>query len=509
MRFIMEHCDIAKNGEAILRDISWNYGEREHWLVTGPNGAGKSVFAAALAGKFEIVPRDTGKFTTLEGTAALVSFETAADLIEEERRRDDSDFVEGGVDPGRTPRKLILETLPSADSGSYPAGDALDRHPAVSLFGIEPILDRGLKYLSTGEIRRTLLAAALAARPSLLILDEPYEGLDAASRARLLEFLSTNLADTRLVLVMDRPEGVPTSVTRVLELENRKIAFEGPFEEYRARCEKKYASANGDVSRETDIEALLRGATDLADATVPPAARSDCEVLVEMRDVTVEWSDRKVLDGLSWTLRRGEHWLIRGPNGSGKTTFLELITGDNPQVYRNDVRLFGKRRGSGETIWEIKEKLGIVSYRLHTEYRALGEYSLETVLLSGLHDSIGLYQQCGEEERLLAVQWLALAGFSGKERVPFRELSYGEQRAVLIARAAIKGPAILILDEPCHGLDAAHRTHVLSLLEAIAARGTTTLLHVTHDPTEVLPCEKNVLELRPGEKPMYRVVSVS
>jgi len=228
-----------------------------------------------------------------------------------------------------------------------------------------------------------------------------------------------------------------------------------------------------------------------------------------MRDVTVEWSDRKVLDGLSWTLRRGEHWLIRGPNGSGKTTFLELITGDNPQVYRNDVRLFGTRRGSGETIWEIKEKLGIVSYRLHTEYRALGEYSLETVLLSGLHDSIGLYQQCGEEERLLAVQWLALAGFSGKERVPFRELSYGEQRAVLIARAAIKGPAILILDEPCHGLDAAHRTRVLSLLEAIAARGTTTLLHVTHDPTEALPCERNVLELRPGEEPMYRVVPVS
>jgi molybdate transport system ATP-binding protein len=523
MRVIMEHCDIGKGGETILRDLSWDSGETRNWLVTGSNGAGKSVFAAAIAGRFDIVSRETGALTiTDEGTVSLVSFETAAELIEEERRRDDSDFVEGGVDPGRTPRKLIMETLAPPDIAAYPSGTNLESHPAIALFAIEPILDRGLKYLSTGEIRRTLLAAALASRPSILVLDEPYEGLDTASRARLLSFLSENLADTRLILVMDRPESVPDSVTRVLELENRAISFAGPLDEYHTRShaadsssdakpdhpreESQNGVGNDAVSRETALDALLRDASALADATVKPAARSDREILVEMRDVTVEWSGRNVLDGLSWTLKKGEHWLIRGPNGSGKTTFLELITGDNPQVYRNDVRLFGTRRGSGETIWEIKEKLGIVSYRLHTEYRALGEYSLETVLLSGLHDSIGLYQQCGEEERILAIQWLALAGFAGKERVPFRELSYGEQRAVLIARAAIKGPAILILDEPCHGLDAMHRTRVLSLLEAIAERGTTTLLHVTHDPTEVLPCERNVLELRPGETPMYRVV---
>ncbi len=507
MRVIMEHCDIGTGGETILRDFSWDSGKTDAWLVTGPNGAGKSVFAAALAGKYDIVSRETGKLSiTGEGTVALVSFETAAELIEEERRRDDSEFVEGGVDPGRTPRKLIMETLASADTAAYPSGSSLESHPAVALFAIAPILDRGLKYLSTGEIRRTLLAAALAARPSLLVLDEPYEGLDADSRARLLAFLSTSLAGTRLILVMDRPERVPATVTRALVLENRAIAFEGTIEEYRTRRHVA-KDPNNAVSRETELGSLLREAAERAEATVNPAARSDREILVEMRDVTVEWSGRKVLAGLSWTLRKGEHWLIRGPNGSGKTTFLELITGDNPQVYRNDVRLFGTRRGSGETIWEIKEKLGIVSYRLHTEYRALGEYSLETVLLSGLHDSIGLYRQCGEEERLLAVQWLALAGFSGKERVPFRELSYGEQRAVLIARAAIKGPAILILDEPCHGLDAAHRTRVLSLLEAIADRGQTTLLHVTHDPSEALPCERNVLELRPGEDPMYRIAS--
>ncbi|HOT62973.1 MAG TPA: ATP-binding cassette domain-containing protein [Treponemataceae bacterium] len=507
MHIILEHCDICKDGETILRDVTWDSGEQEHWLVTGSNGAGKSVFAAALAGEFDILPRDAGEGSLLDpASVSLVSFETAAELIEEEKRRDDSDFVDGGVDPGRTPRKLIMETISRSDSATSPDGFDLESHPAVTLFAIEPILDRGLKYLSTGEIRRTLLASALAARPTLLILDEPYEGLDTASRARLLAFLSDNLAETRLILVMDKIEGVPDSVTRVIELENRTVSYAGPITEYLARRQTNTSSVRKAVSQEASLDDLFHETSKLADAIVPAETRRLSDVLVEMRDVTIEWSGRKVLDRLSWTLRRGEHWLIRGPNGSGKTTFLELITGDNPQVYRNDVRLFGIRRGSGETIWEIKEKLGIVSYRLHTEYRALGEYSLETVLLSGLHDSIGLYQQCGEEERLLAVQWLALAGFSGKERLPFRELSYGEQRAILIARAAIKCPPILILDEPCHGLDAEHRTRVLTLLSAIADGGTTTLLHVTHDPTEALPCERHILELRPGECPMYRIL---
>jgi molybdate transport system ATP-binding protein len=225
-----------------------------------------------------------------------------------------------------------------------------------------------------------------------------------------------------------------------------------------------------------------------------------------MRNVIVEWSGNRVLDQLSWRVLPGEHWLIRGPNGSGKSTLLEMITGDNPQVYSNDVWLFGRKRGTGETIWEIKERLGIVSYRLHLQYRAMNGLSLETVLVSGFHDSIGLYEAALENERAVARRWLSLCGFGGREEEAFGDLSYGEQRAVLIARAAIKRPLLLILDEPCHGLDEEHRARVLTLLQAIAERGVSTLLHVTHDPTEVLPCEQKILELRPGEKPMWRIL---
>ena len=227
-----------------------------------------------------------------------------------------------------------------------------------------------------------------------------------------------------------------------------------------------------------------------------------------MNGVIVQWGEKRVLDNLSWKVEAGEHWLIRGPNGSGKTTLLELITGDNPQVFCNDVRLFGLRRGSGESIWDIKAKLGIVSYRLHIQYRAMNGLGLEEVLISGLRDSIGLYQPAGGTEWALARKWMKLCGIERLDNSSFGSLSYGEQRAVLIARAAIKGPLLLILDEPCHGLDEEYRERILEILELVAERGTSTLLHVTHDPSEVLACERRILELSISTTPMWKIIDL-
>ena len=227
------------------------------------------------------------------------------------------------------------------------------------------------------------------------------------------------------------------------------------------------------------------------------------EILVQMNNVNVGWGDNRVLRNLSWELKKGEHWLVRGPNGSGKTTFLELITGDNKQVYCNDVRLFGKKRGTGESIWDIKKQLGIVSYRLHVEYRMVGDTTLENVIISGFRDSIGLYEAATDVERAAAKKWLELGGFQGRENNTFGSLSYGEQRAILILRSAVKCPKILILDEPCHGLDEQYRKKILQLMEEIAQGGTTTLLHVTHDASEVLSCEKHILELIPNHDVTY------
>lgn len=510
----LKNCAIRNETNTYMQALSWEMKKDENWLITGPNGGGKTTIADALAGNLEIVPFDDGLYANIfAGTTVLVSFEAAAALIEEERRRDDSDYMEGGVDPGRTPRKLLSEVFPGT----------LTNHPAIALCGIEAILDRGLKYLSTGEIRRTLLCRALISNPGLIILDEPFGGLDVSSKdmlSALIEKMLTGNADngrtdipafcsSRILLVMDRVNFIPNGITHVLELAGKQVSFSGNKGEYQARQEsQKKTDADKQAEEQSELSKGFLNAQAQGSLTLPDTIHTQEETLVQMNGVTVAWSDHVVLDNLSWTLRKGEHWLIRGPNGSGKTTFLELITGDNPQVFRNDVWIFGRKRGTGETIWELKEKMGIVSYRLHVEYRALGSLSLETVILSGLHDSIGLYQQCGEQEKDLAQKWLALAGLEGRANEQFRDLSYGEQRAILIARAAIKCPPLLILDEPCHGLDDTYRERILQILQIIAETGTSTLLHVTHDPSEVLPCEKNILELRPGEKPMYRILRV-
>lgn len=664
----INRCSVSDGKQDFLPNITWTMSEGEQWVVTGTNGGGKSAFASALCGALDFVPvsgADGGIYAnTFKDTTVVVSFEQAAHIIEEEKANDESEYIEGGVDIGRTARAFIAEALPRTQKGTSatatpsentPArtqfnAQNLESHPAVQLLGIAPILDRGLKYLSTGEIRRTLLARALASEPDLLILDEPFEGLDVQSRENLRTFLAALMTsgagktectsngvayaqsaagaaslgaqngengaasaqnhapaapiaarDTvtvgttcsesvdsvpspatrpmHILLLMDRFDYVPNAVTHVLELARGEVSFCGTIGAYRKivqqraaetesrRAENKQklqmavrlaqregilhrADLNGftesikDTRGDFGTNAVL-GSTDTDSAPFPDSTNgapsstdtdsahfpdsSSCDSpnicafpdsnssvqspapatseLIHMENVVVQWGEKRVLDNVTWTVRGGEHWLIRGPNGSGKTTLLELITGDNAQVFCNNVSLFGKRRGTGETIWELKEKMGIVSYRLHVDYRNFGSMSIENVVVSGLHDSVGLYEQSGEYEKQLARSWLDLCGFENRARDQFRTLSYGEQRAVLIARAAVKCPLLLILDEPCHGLDSESKTRILSILQTIAESGMTTLLHVTHDADEVLPCERRILELLPNQSPMYRILT--
>ena len=276
---------------------------------------------------------------------------------------------------------------------------------------------------------------------------------------------------------MERWHEIPSSITNVLEFSDKKISFCGTRANYeKLILERKIKNESSETQNtrefEEEFKKTIKGGFDTTDVA---------DILVEMNDVNVGWDEHKVLRHLNWKLVRGEHWLVRGPNGSGKTTFLELITGDNMQVFSNDIRIFGNRRGSGETIWDIKKRLGIVSYRLHVEYRMLGGTSLLAVIISGLRDSIGLYGDSPTDlEFSTAKKWLALGGFAGRESENFGSLSYGEQRAILILRSAVKTPEILILDEPCHGLDEQYRSKILQLMNLIGNGGTTTMLQAKY-----------------------------
>ena len=520
----LKNCRIEDSKSVKLENINWTFNTGEAWLVIGANGSGKANFLKALAGELKIIPdskfADSLYSNFFEQNIEIVSLEKAASLIEEERQNDESEFVEGGVDIGRTGRIFLAEAICKRKlKRGEPLPDEalrLETFPQIKLCGIEKILDRGLKYMSTGEIRRTLLARSLLSGKKLLILNDPFAGLDAESRKILLEFFNTvankQLKDDdysdfpRIILGMERYHEIPAAINNVLEFSENKISFCGSKNDYEKILQNR--NQQNEKTRQKDRQEFENSVEKIKQETfvLHTVQENQKETLVEMNNVNVGWGDNRVLIDLNWKLNQGEHWLIRGPNGSGKTTFLELITGDNMQVFSNDIKLFGKRRGSGETIWDIKRKLGIVSYRLHVEYRMVGSTTLENVIISGFRYSIGLYEAATDVEKDAAKKWLSLGGFENREKESFSSISYGEQRAILILRAAVKCPPILILDEPCHGLDENYRQKILDLIEIIAQSGTTTLLHVTHDPSEVLPCEKNILEFYPKKSPMYKII---
>ena len=527
----IQHCRVQDMRQVYIPEVNWQMNAGQAWLVIGGNGSGKDMFLRAIAGEKDfVVNEDSGQTGLLENAFAasteIVSLERAAALIEEERELDETDYM-NRVDEGRTGRRFIAEVLggPDAKHRNQPLpliANRLETMPEVKLCGVEGILERGLKYMSTGEIRRTLLCRALLSKKKLLILSDPFAGLDAQSRKILLEFFQTIVGrqlkssageeTTRIILAMERYTEIPETITHVLEFAAAErggiVSFCGTKADYEKLLADRQAEKQKTRSAEKSALAEAFNQISQDTAALQNEHIAGEKTLIQLNKVNVGWDGRLVLRDMDWSVLPGEHWLIRGPNGSGKTTLLELITGDNKQVYANDVWLFGHKRGSGETIWDIKKNLGIVSYRLHVEYRMVGGTDLLRVIISGFHDSIGLYEQPTDVEIAAAKKWLSLAGFAGRENDSFSSLSYGEQRAILIIRAAVKQPKVLILDEPCHGLDEGYRQKILDLLETIAETKTTTLLHVTHDPSEALPCEKHILELHPNEVPMYTCISI-
>lgn len=419
------------------------------YLVTGPNGSGKSHEARRLA---EITPG-----------ARLLSAETQQAFYERELAEDESNF-RGGADLGRTVRQLL--------------GDAGVAHPLCRAFRLDGLLARGYRQLSTGESRKVLLLRALLEQPSLLVFDEPFEGLDHAACGELRHALE-HLAERMPVVVAgtfspthpDTARLLPVHVLREVTLlgANGATVFRGSADAWLVHA--------AEATTARPAPPVDDGPWHQADPSFAPGTP-----LIALENGRIAYGEQVVFDGLNLTVRAGEHTLIEGPNGSGKSSLLELFTGDHPQAYANDLTLFGRRRGTGESVWDIKRSVGLVSGRLHRDYRVSA--SVETVLMSGLFDSIGLYETPGPRARTRARRWLAWLGLGLHPDDAFRELSFGAQRLVLVARAAIKVPPLVVLDEPTAGLDADNRAHVLALVGSLCTQTASTVLFVTHRPDE-------------------------
>ncbi|MBS0969562.1 molybdate ABC transporter ATP-binding protein ModF [Nissabacter archeti] len=466
-----------------LPDLRLNAGES--WAFVGANGSGKSALARALAG--ELVQLAGSRHSDFTQVARL-SFEQLQKLVSEEWQRNNTDLLSADEDDtGRTTADIIQEN---------------HRDPArcaalAAQFGITPLLGRRFKYLSTGETRKTLLCQALMAAPDLLILDEPFDGLDVTSRGQLAALLGTlSQQGITLVLVLNRFDEIPAFIAQVGVLADCHLTTTGP------RAEVMSQALVAQLAHSEQLAGLALPETEEPQRrpTLPPD-----QPRIVLRHGVVSYNDRPILNGLDWQVNPGEHWQIVGPNGAGKSTLLSLVTGDHPQGYSNDLTLFGRRRGSGETIWDIKKHIGYVSSSLHLEYRVSA--SVRTVILSGFFDSIGIYQAVSDRQQQLTQQWLALLGLDGAAaEAPFHSLSWGQQRLALIARALVKHPALLILDEPLQGLDPLNRQLVRRWIDVLIGEGDTQLLFVSHHAEDAPQCITHRLSFVPdGDSYRYPI----
>ncbi|MEE4112707.1 MAG: ATP-binding cassette domain-containing protein, partial [Desulfobacteraceae bacterium] len=407
------------------------------------------------------------------------------DIWHQERELDHARGFAGRFHQTTTVRGLICGHRPDLPAPSDMQSRLAD---VAARFNLEGLLDKPALAVSTGEMSRVLVARELIRRPKMLILDEPFDGLDRVGRRDAMMMLDRLAASGMpIILVTHRPEEMLSVTTHVLSVDGGRIVGAGAVVDASRLFDAAPAAATKDRRpHRSSHHPAYREASRCVSA----------EPLIDMKMVTVRYGDTTVLDRFTWVVAAGQHWAITGPNGAGKSTVLKLITGECLQVYANRVRLFGKDRGAGQTLWETRERLGVVSHDLSSGYQK--HISAMDVVCSGFFDSVGLYRHCNAAQVATANHWLVQMGISALCQTPFNQLSQGQRQMILIARAMVKNPDLLILDEPCAGLDPENRRAVLSLLELIGRSGNTGLIFVSHHEKEIPACITHRLLLDQG-----------
>lgn len=483
------------NRQALLRVPDFSISPGEHWCLFGRNGAGKSVLAALLAGNRV----ESGSYVTYrEGfeparDILLVSFEEQQRLWQRDNRLDMSEYSDRAQDHGTLVRELLLSGL---DAG---AAVPPETEMIVEQLVLQRLLEKGIRFLSSGQIRRAMIARALVAavgKPNkLVVLDDPLESIDKDSRQRISGCIDAlRSSGFSSLLLCRRQQDILTGTTHIGLMIDLELRLQG---------------AAADVLRDAAFQAHVDKAPRLPEklpaASFEEASGVACEnVLIELEQVRANYGDQLVLEAVNWRMTSANHTLIEGPNGCGKSTLLSLIDGENHMAYGQHVRLFGKQRGSGESVWDVKAKFGVVSNELHNKY--VKGWKVLDVVVSGFYDSVGLYDDSGATEWAAARAWLACVDMAGAEGSYYHELSFGQQRLVLLARAMVKNPMLLVLDEPCVGLDDYHRKMILGILDLVANQTRTRIIYVSHISEEWPACINQRLEFVPASATTYTLV---
>ena len=450
---------------SMAEPVNFTLEEGEHIAIIGRNGSGKSMFVDILTGRHPAFP-DMVEYGFDEPYNNLKHI-TFRDTYGGDN--DKTYFLQQ-----RWNQMEIDEETPTVGSKleeAYQlAGEdtaerrALQQH-IYELFHLEPLLDKYIILLSSGELRKYKLASSLFTNPKVLIMENPFIGLDADTRDQLKALMDMLAKEQglQIILVLAKTDEIPDFITHIVEVKDMRVM---------PKVERPGHSRDGSfVSHEVSTQKNR------------PSVSAE---VIRFNHVTIRYGERTILKDLDWTVMRGEHWSLSGQNGSGKSTLLSLVCADNPQSYACDISLFGHKRGSGESIWDIKRHIGYVSPEMHRSYKQ--NIPAIQIVASGLKDTIGLYVRPNETEKEQCRKWLSAFGIGHLTERKFMEMSSGEQRLVLLARAFVKEPDLLILDEPLHGLDDENRRMVKDMVDRYCQNPAVTLIYVTHYQEELPRC---------------------
>lgn len=458
----------------VLQGLNWTINYKENWLLCGESGSGKTSLAKAISGLAHSYGNIETTFNPDSSLPALVYYvanwfqfkdlEGQSNFYYQQRYNKQSAETTASV-------KAELESFGKKHGLQF---SGLDR--ILAALGFSELKEATLIQLSSGEHKKLQLVKALWLKPQLLILDLPYNGLDVLSRRNLNALLEEiTEAGTQLILISNETE-LPSCIDRFATIKDGKLVEVSADE--RTWNEAKTINK--------PVPAFLTEAV---------AARPSREI-IKMIDVNISYGEKKVLKNINWEVKAGEKWVLHGHNGSGKSTLLSLICGDHPQAYANNFHLFGNKRGSGESIWEIKERIGLISPELHWYFDPSA--TVWQSIVSGFYDSSGLFCDPGYSKKAQTDELISYFGLEEYKNTLMNELPLGKQRLALLARTIVKNPEILILDEPCQGLDQQQTQHFNRLVDDLCKNGTT-LIYVGHFESQIPGCIEKRILLENGE----------
>ena len=465
-------------------DFSWKKGQ--HWAIIGNSGTELTAFLETLQGHTvvrsgEVVRAFAKEYSEQKHTNGEVN--SFRDLIayvsqryELKNRSNQQNFYfqqrfnSSESEQTETVREY-LQKAHSALSGSW----TVER--VSQTLNLEHLLDRSLLKLSNGETRRLVLALGLMRQPLIYLMDQPLTGLDARTREEFGQVLREIIAAGIHVIMTTSPDEIPEGITDVAQINASGIAQSWTRSAFPHR-EMAQLKLEWDWKR---LEKLI------------PAVAPSNETLIQLENVSIKYGEKQILNDLSWTIRSGERWLLKGQNGSGKSTLISLLIGENPQAYSQNIVLFGRKRGTGESIWDVKRPIGFVAPELPRFFPA--NQTCHKVILSGYFDTMGLFKKTTAEQQSNSIAWLKFFDLEAVKNIPIQRLTLAQQRWTLLARALIKQPKILILDEASQGLDDLQRALFKETVQKICELSPITLIYVSHYAEDIPQAVTQLKEL--------------